>query len=84
MSKLDKDLNEIIYDYAYSVDSEYGDEYVEVAQPKVIVQIKSTILEALLAEMPKKYLTQDDKEQYQNGYNQALTDCLEVIKKTLQ
>lgn len=60
---------------------------------KAIAQIKSTILEALVSEMPKAKVGYGKKKDMFDmttkdglmdiSYNQALADCLEVIKKVL-
>jgi len=47
-----------------------------------VAQIKSTIKEALVSEMPKGYVGRDLDYKY-IYYNKALSDCLEVIKKVL-
>ncbi len=61
---------------------------------KAIAQIKSTILKELEREWLKYQMfvpdedlsnkTKDEVKMYEGGYNQALTDCLEVVRRILQ
>lgn len=90
MSKIDKELEKIrfsVYPGEYII-STHKEVYVAIPD-EVIEQIKTVILEALKAEMPKEKsidipsqygLKMTDKVE---GYNQALSDCVEVINKLL-
>lgn len=72
-----------------NLDKELEKIWNETPDHLAISQIKTVILEALKAEMPKEKsieipsqygLKMTDKVE---GYNQALTDCLEVVKEIL-
>lgn len=90
MKDLDKKIEDILFDKGVIIFADVpGDKKLKDITSTVVAQIKTVILEALKAEMPKEKsieipsqygLKMTDKVE---GYNQALSDCLEVINKLL-
>lgn len=86
MKQLDKELEKILAIYSVKSRISPGDKLIDHADDtkEPLAQIKSTIKKALLSEMPGGYVAKKNLNYKYIYYNQAISDCLEVVRKTLQ
>lgn len=86
MNKLDKKLEDILFDKGVIIFADVpGDKKLKDVTSTVLAQIKTVILEALKAEMPKERKLMVGALDFEkcDGYNRAIADCLDVCNKLL-